>query len=175
MIYDNFLKLCNNIGKTPSAAALDMGLSKTTVNRWKNGGGVTDATALIVANYFGITVEELKTGVKKEPSVPKDEKLDKNDALLETYGGLSEGVFVTYDNFSNLCNSIGKSPSAVALELGISKSTVSHWKHQRNEMTAATALKIANYFGITVEELKTGVKKEPSVPKDEELDKNNDL
>lgn len=79
---------------------------------------------------------------------------------------------MTYDNFLNLCNSIGKSPSAVALELGISKSTVSHWKHQRNEMTAATALKIANYFGITVEELKTGIKKEPSVPKDEELGKN---
>lgn len=79
---------------------------------------------------------------------------------------------MTYDNFLNLCNSVGKSPSAVALELGISKSTVSHWKHRRNEMTAATALKIANYFGITVEELKTGIKKEPSVPKDEELDKN---
>lgn len=79
---------------------------------------------------------------------------------------------MTYDIFLKLCNSIGKSPSAVALELGISKSTVSHWKHQRNEMTAATALKIANYFGITVDELKTGIKKEPSIPTDEELDKN---
>lgn len=79
---------------------------------------------------------------------------------------------MTYDIFLKLCNSIGKSPSAVALELGISKSTVSHWKHQRNEMTAATALKVANYFGITVEELKTGIKKEPSIPTDEELGKN---
>lgn len=79
---------------------------------------------------------------------------------------------MTYDIFLKLCNSIGKSPSAVALELGISKSTVSHWKHQRNEMTAATALKVANYFGITVDELKTGIKKEPSIPTDEELDKN---
>lgn len=79
---------------------------------------------------------------------------------------------MTYDIFLKLCNSIGKSPSAVALELGISKSTVSHWKHQRNEMTAATALKIANYFGITVDELKTGIKKEPSIPTDEELGKN---
>lgn len=81
MIYDNFLKLCNSVGKTPSAAAIDMGLSKTTVNRWKNGGGLTDATALKVANYFGITVDELKTGIKKEPSIPKDEELDKNDAI----------------------------------------------------------------------------------------------
>lgn len=79
---------------------------------------------------------------------------------------------MTYDIFLKLCNSIGKSPSAVALELGISKSTVSHWKHQRNEMTAATALKVANYFGITVDELKTGIKKEPSIPMDEELGKN---
>lgn len=83
MIYDNFLKLCNDIGKTPSAAALDMGLSKTTVNRWKNGGGVTDATALKIANYFGITVEELKTGTKNEPSVPKDEEVERNDAVSD--------------------------------------------------------------------------------------------
>lgn len=83
MIYDNFLKLCNSVGKTPSAAAIDMGLSKTTVNRWKNGGGVTDATALKIANYFGITVDELKTGIKKEPSIPKDEELNKNDAVWE--------------------------------------------------------------------------------------------
>lgn len=79
---------------------------------------------------------------------------------------------MTYDNFLKLCNSVGKTPSAVALELGISKSTVSHWKHQRNEMTAATALKIARYFGITVDELKNGIKKEPSIPTDEELNKN---
>lgn len=83
MIYDNFLKLCNSVGKTPSAAAIDMGLSKTTVNRWKNGGGVTDATALKIANYFGITVDELKNGIKKQPSIPKDEELDKNDAMWE--------------------------------------------------------------------------------------------
>lgn len=83
MIYDNFLKLCNSVGKTPSAAAIDMGLSKTTVNRWKNGGGVTDATALKIANYFGITVDELKTGIKKEPSIPEDEELNKSDAVWE--------------------------------------------------------------------------------------------
>lgn len=96
MIYDNFLKLCNVVGKTPSAAAIDMGLSKTTVNRWKNGGGITDATALKVANYFGITVEELKTGIKKEPSIPTDEELDKNDAMWE----LREAVLRTYPDLS---------------------------------------------------------------------------
>ena len=94
MIYDNFLKLCNSVGKTPSAAAIDMGLSKTTVNRWKNGGGVTDATALKIANYFGITVDELKTGIKKEPSIPTDEELGKNDAMWSAYDGVLESTNV---------------------------------------------------------------------------------
>lgn len=95
MIYDNFLKLCNSVGKTPSAAAIDMGLSKTTVNRWKNGGGVTDATALKIANYFGITVDELKNGIKKEPSIPKDEELNKNDAVWD----LREAVLERFPNY----------------------------------------------------------------------------
>ncbi len=72
-----------------------------------------------------------------------------------------------YDNFLELCSSVGKSPSAVAVELGFSKATVSHWKHQRNEVSAAAALKIANYFGITVDELKNGIKKEPSTISEE--------
>lgn len=95
MIYDNFLKLCNSVGKTPSAAAIDMGLSKTTVNRWKNGGGVTDATALKIANYFGITVDELKNGIKKQPSIPKDEELNKSDAVWD----LREAVLERFPDY----------------------------------------------------------------------------
>lgn len=64
--YENYLKLCEKAGKTPSAAALEMGLSKPTVNRWKKGGGATDATALKVASYFGVTVEELTGEEQKE-------------------------------------------------------------------------------------------------------------
>ncbi len=64
--YENYLKLCEKAGKTPSAAALEMGLSKPTVNRWKKGGGATDATALKVASYFGVTVKELTGEEQKE-------------------------------------------------------------------------------------------------------------
>lgn len=67
--YENYLKLCEKAGKTPSAAALEMGLSKPTVNRWKKGGGATDATALKVASYFGVTVEEL-TGESEQKEKP---------------------------------------------------------------------------------------------------------
>lgn len=68
--YENYLKLCEKAGKTPSAAALEMGLSKPTVNRWKKGGGATDATALKVASYFGVTAEELTGEEQKEKPAP---------------------------------------------------------------------------------------------------------
>ena len=70
--YENYLKLCEKAGKTPSAAALEMGLSKPTVNRWKKGGGATDATALKVASYFGVTVEELTGEEQKEKPAPSE-------------------------------------------------------------------------------------------------------
>lgn len=57
--YENFVGLCNKIGKTPSRAALEIGLSKPTVNRWKNGSIPTDATAMKIAEYFGVTVQDL--------------------------------------------------------------------------------------------------------------------
>lgn len=58
--YENFLRLCNAKGKTPSRVALEAGLTKGAVTRWKNGGGITDPAAIRLADYFGIPVEDLK-------------------------------------------------------------------------------------------------------------------
>lgn len=52
--YQKFVNACNEIGKKPSAVAEEIGLSKSLVSRWKKGGGVTDATLMKVAAYFGI-------------------------------------------------------------------------------------------------------------------------
>lgn len=93
--YENYLKLCEKAGKTPSAAALEMGLSKPTVNRWKKGGGATDATALKVASYFGVTVEELTGEEQKEkPNALDGIELEKlspaRRALLEALEGMDD-------------------------------------------------------------------------------------
>lgn len=82
--YEKYLMLCDKNQKTPSGAALEMGLSKTTVNRWKNGGGITDATILKVATFFGVPKEELKgEPEQKEKPAPGGSELDARfDALL---------------------------------------------------------------------------------------------
>ena len=75
--YEKYLMLCDKNKKTPSGAALEMGLSKTTVNRWKNGGGITDATILKVATFFGVSKEELKgEPEQKEKPAPGGSELE---------------------------------------------------------------------------------------------------
>ena len=68
-----------------------------------------------------------------------------------------------YEKYLCLCNSINKSPSAVALELKIGKPSVTRWKNGATPRDA-TVLKIADYFGITVSELMAGVGEQENAP-----------
>ena len=66
-----------------------------------------------------------------------------------------------YDNFVALCASVNKTPAYVGRELGIDKSTISCWKARKTKPSDVNAQKIADYFGVTVEELiGKGIKKE---------------
>lgn len=60
MFYQAYLRLCAQAGKSPSAVAEEIGLQKSAVTRWKNGGQPTDATVLRVASYFGVAAESLR-------------------------------------------------------------------------------------------------------------------
>lgn len=84
--YENYVQLCNEVGKSPSAVAIELKLGKPSVSRWKTGTKPRDTTVLKVANYFGVTVEELMSdtpsaGIKKDP-IPKDEAEDSETAEL---------------------------------------------------------------------------------------------
>ena len=59
MFYDNFLKACNSIGKTPSAALAEIGINKSAETRWRKGEMPTVANVHKIADYFGISPEEL--------------------------------------------------------------------------------------------------------------------
>lgn len=73
-----------------------------------------------------------------------------------------------YDNFVNLCNSVNKSPSAVVLEIGLQKSTVTRWKNG-SMPTDATTHKVADYFGVSVDYLLDNEQKEkPATQKSDE-------
>ncbi len=57
-----------------------------------------------------------------------------------------------YNNFLLLCQKAGKKPSVAAEEAGLSRSLVTRWK-QGKGFTDASALKLSQYFGCTIDEL----------------------
>lgn len=64
--YHNFLRLCNEVGKSPSKVILEVGGTKSAITRWKNGSNPTDATAQKIANYFGVPIDVLKYGLSEQ-------------------------------------------------------------------------------------------------------------
>lgn len=58
--YENYVRLCNKVGKKPSAVATELGISRATASRWGNGMVPTYSNLVKVADYFGVSVEELR-------------------------------------------------------------------------------------------------------------------
>lgn len=58
-----------------------------------------------------------------------------------------------YANYERLRNKKGVTDYRVAAETGIPRSTFSEWKNGKYEPKVDKLIRLANYFGVTVEEL----------------------
>lgn len=67
MFWDNFVRQCEKMEKSPSAVSEELDFNRSAVTAWKNGALPRVASRKKIADYFGITVEELM-GTKKEPA-----------------------------------------------------------------------------------------------------------
>lgn len=70
MFYLNFVRLCNKIGKSPSAVAEEMGFQRSVVTRWSNGSVPRKATIEKIATFFNVPSEELTGEEQKEKPTP---------------------------------------------------------------------------------------------------------
>ena len=68
MFWDNFLKLCNINGIKPNSLVKTLGISSGAITSWKNGRIPHAATQKKIADYFGVTVDELLYGANKKSS-----------------------------------------------------------------------------------------------------------
>ena len=74
MFYDCYTALCQARGISRSRAAQEMGLSNSTVTKWKNTGATPSGETLArVSAYFGVPVGELLG--EAFPSVQEERKL----------------------------------------------------------------------------------------------------
>lgn len=88
--YENYVKLCNSVGKSPSAVAVELKLGKPSVTRWKNGAEPRDATLQKIADYFGVTVEYLKGEETKKDPATNGEVSPEKRGLLDLIDSLSD-------------------------------------------------------------------------------------
>lgn len=101
MFYLNFVRLCNKIGKSPSAVAEEMGFQRSVVTRWSNGSVPRKATIEKIATFFNVPSEELTGEEQKEKPAPGEGSgLDARfDALLSQMTDAERADLLEYMEF----------------------------------------------------------------------------
>ena len=85
MFFDVYSRLCKEIGKTPTSAALDMGIARSTVSAWKSEGRTpSGATLQKVADYFGVSTDYL---LEKENDPAANGEVTDDDIKFALFGG----------------------------------------------------------------------------------------
>ena len=72
MFKENFIKLCNKAGKTPTAVCAEIGLPNAAYSKWDEKSVPHRATLLKIADYFGVPADTLLEG---EGNPPEDARL----------------------------------------------------------------------------------------------------
>lgn len=84
MFFDNFQKICIDNGVSPSKVVTDIGMNKSAVTYWKTKGSTPNGDVLQkIADYFGISVENLLAGKSKKSTEVYSEDEELNELLEE--------------------------------------------------------------------------------------------
>ena len=81
MFWENFARLCNEAGKSPSRVALELGLSNGTASGWKKGAIPQERILRRLADYFGVPVESLTADDAPSVSLPAPSASDESQLL----------------------------------------------------------------------------------------------
>ena len=93
MFYERFVQLCKQRGISTSKAAIDAGLSKSTVTKWKKDpssySGRNEAIDKL-CRYFGISVSELLGTQEDEDPEAVHHLVTSQDIKFALFGGSAE-------------------------------------------------------------------------------------
>ena len=79
IFYENFARLCELKGESITAAAEACGITRGTVYKWRDRDSLPNyATRSLIADHFGVTVDELSTWGAFDDGLP-----EKADAPIE--------------------------------------------------------------------------------------------
>ena len=63
--YEAYKSFCEQKGIAESRVLRELDISHSVISNWKNGSMPSNRTMRQIADYFGVTVDELKEGYKK--------------------------------------------------------------------------------------------------------------
>ncbi len=92
MFYNKFLKLCNEVGKAPSAVAEELGFKRSAVTKWSKGSLPRQASLQKIADYFGSTVDELTADEPEQKEKPAAQSSEPRDPLIAELISYAEGT-----------------------------------------------------------------------------------
>lgn len=89
MFWDVFCQLCQKQGVSPTQAILQMGISRASVTKWKNGALPSAESLIKLSEYFGVSIDYLCG--KSVPAEANGRKLTADEEkLLSLFEMLSE-------------------------------------------------------------------------------------
>lgn len=93
MFYDRYVEFCNQKGVSPSRAAIEAGISKSLVTKWRvNSVEIPSADVIKkLTAYFNLTTAQLlgEEETKKAPA-PEDKRITDDDIKFALFGGDGE-------------------------------------------------------------------------------------
>lgn len=102
MFYDRFASLCSQRGISPSRAAVEAGISKSLVTKWKTNKVKYPSADIAqkLATYFGLSVAELLDEESEKAPTPEGERPITFDDF--TYAMYEESRELTEENKARL-------------------------------------------------------------------------
>lgn len=92
MFKENFIRLCNQKGESPSSVCRKVGIAPATFSCWTSESVPRKATLLRIADYFGVSVSFL-VGVADDPDpVPLVDPSKKEPPMLDAIEALLQGM-----------------------------------------------------------------------------------
>ena len=71
MFWQNFTRLCEQSGKSPTRVAAELGFTVGSVAGWKKGAEPRNSTLKQIADYFGVPVETLTADASTSAPTPE--------------------------------------------------------------------------------------------------------
>ena len=97
MFFNRFKQLCDRKNISVYRACTDIGLNRSAVAKWKNGGKPNGSTAARLADYFGVTTDYLLGQSDGKMPVETPRVISDDEIKFALFGGDGEITDAMFD------------------------------------------------------------------------------